>query len=667
MDGVPNISFPPIKPGTTFVYEFPIRQKGTYWYHSHTNLQEQKGLYGAIVIEPSENKRQTDLDHVILLSDWTTENPSSIIKTLKSGSEWYSLKKGSGQSIFGAAKVKKLGNYFTRELQRMPPMDIADVAYDYFLVNGKPESSLHATQGKTIRLRIINGSATTYFFLEFAGGDMQIVSSDGQDVVPLSQKRFLIGVAETYDVIISLSKHGSFEFRATAHDGSGFSSTWIGSGPKHYAKDIPKPNLYHSMDMGNMGNIFALTPEGSLGMTDSMVKKGAFDKPGMMKMETMSGSMDMGKSHSGSMEMKMPSSQKALSVMAGSGKNFTSDFRFLAADVSSSKNLAANGMSPERPWPPYAKLRSIQPTSFAKGKPRRDIRLTLDGDMERYIWLLNKKTLSESDSIKINKGEVVRFIMINRTMMHHPMHLHGHFFRVINGQGDYSPLKHTVNVAPMATTVIEFDANESGDWFFHCHLLYHMKSGMARLIHYQDFNPPAEVLKVRPDLFKESWYFQGKAAILSNMTQGFLSISNTRNILNAKWEAGWHSVDEAQWEVTPTFERYINRFFSVFVGANSEGEKGDFDKTRGIAGFHYLLPLNIESQVWADSDGGARLLLEKELQLTPRLGLILETQYDSRDKLEGSAGLGYRIYKNIEFTVKWHSEYKWGAGLVVNF
>ena len=131
-------------------------------------------------------------------------------------------------------------------------------------------------------------------------------------------------------------------------------------------------------------------------------------------------------------------------------------------------------MSPSRPWPPYAKLRSIQPTAFDPGKPIREIRLTLDGDMERYVWLLNNKALSESYAIPIREGEVVRFIMINRTMMHHPMHLHGHFFRVLNGQGDYAPLKHTVDVAPMSTTVIEFYGNEFGDWFFHCHLLYHM-------------------------------------------------------------------------------------------------------------------------------------------------------------------------------------------------
>ena len=178
MDGVPFITQVPISPSTTFTYEFPIKQTGTYWYHSHTELQEQSGLYGSIVIE--DNAHSADRDYVVLLSDWTTDSPESVIKTLKRGSEWFSLEKGSSQSIFGAAKAGRLGDYFKRELQRMPPMDIADVAYDYFLSNGKPQQFLAAEKGETVRLRIINGSATTYFHLGYAGGKMTILSADGQ-------------------------------------------------------------------------------------------------------------------------------------------------------------------------------------------------------------------------------------------------------------------------------------------------------------------------------------------------------------------------------------------------------------------------------------------------------------------------------------------------------
>ena len=705
MDGVPNVSFPPIEPGTTFTYEFPIRQSGTYWYHSHTSLQEQSGVYGSIVIEPRQKGLQTDRDHVVLFSDWTDENPYQVLRTLKRGSEWYAIQKGSGQSILGAARLGMLGNYFKRELQRMPPMDISDVAYDLFLANGKPETSLSAKPGETLRLRIIDGSATTYFHLEFAAGPMTIVAADGLDVQPVKENRFLIGVAETYDVLIQVPAFGSYEFRATAHDGSGYASVWIGSGERHPAPDVPKPNLYHSMHHFSLKQVFSLTPAGTMGMPDREVEAGKFDKPGMMGMGSMDmtgmhgmESMDHGadaakmkmegmdhtshakasdRSHDAGMEMEHPTSpSKGMdsdhsmpipSLASRNGKKYGTDFGFLAADASASKNLAVDGMDPRRPWPPYVKLRAIKPTSLSKDKPVREIRLTLDGDMERYTWFLNNKPLSESDSILIREGEVARFIMINRTMMHHPMHLHGHFFRVINGQGDYAPLKHTVDVAPMSTTVIEFDANEFGDWFFHCHLLYHMKSGMARVVHYEGFTLDPQLAAVRPKLYKDSWYFWGQADVLSNMTEGFLMLSNTRNILTAEWEVGWQEVDDTEWEGIFTYDRYINRFFTILAGANLMGEEDDLDDTRGVLGFRYLLPLNVESRVWVDTDGGGRFNLGRSFELTPRLALLGEVEYDTHDEWEGSVGLSYMVHQYFSLVGQWHSEYGIGGGLQIRF
>ena len=584
MDGVPYISFPPIEPGTTFTYEFPIRQSGTYWYHSHSGLQEQRGVYGSIVIEPRHSEQRADTDHVVLLSDWTTEDPHAVLRTLKRGSEWYAVEKGSGQSILGAARVGLLGDYFTRELQRMPPMDIADVAYDYFLANGQPETAINAAGGERVRLRIINGSATTYFHVEYAGGAMSIVSADGLDVQPVEVRRLLIGVAETYDVLIDIPHDGAYELRATAHDASGYASVWLGSGQKFAASDMPYPNLYQNMHHGSETSIWALTPAGTMGMPDRLVESGQFDRPGMMGMQSMSmgtehsaghgtgtatgsGGMhtdktsahsghqqsgtDMGEAHDMETMEKTEASGQAMHAGTANnrkGKKYGKDFGFLAPDVSSREALAAEGMGTERPWPPYGKLRSLQPTAFDPDRPVREIRLTLDGDMERYVWFLNNKALSESDIIRINAGEVVRFIMINRTMMHHPMHLHGHFFRVINGQGDHAPLKHTVDVAPMSTTVIEFAADEFGDWFFHCHLLYHMKSGMARFIHYDGYQPDPAVAAVQSNLFKDSWYAWGQADVLSNMTEGALTLSDTRNIFQAQWEAGWQHVDGTEWE-----------------------------------------------------------------------------------------------------------------------
>jgi CopA family copper-resistance protein len=677
MDGVPYISFPPIKSGETFTYEFPIRQSGTYWYHSHTRLQEQRGVYGSIVIEPPQNRHRADRDHVIVLSDWTDDNPHEVLRTLKRGSEWLTMQKGSSQSIIGAMRLGMLGDYFKRELQRMPPMDIADVAYDRFLANGKPESFLSASAGETVRLRIIDGSATTFFHLEFAGGPMTIISADGQDVEPVKQERFLIGVAETYDVLVHIPANGAYELRATAHDGSAYTSVWIGSGEKHPAKDVPKPNLYHAMMKLSLSRVFALTPSGAMGMTGGKVKAGAFDKPGMMMGmgEMDMGSMDMDMKemegmkheHGKAMEKSGRASMAMPSPVSRTGKKYTTDFRPLASDVSSSKNLAVDGMDPGRPWPPYDKLRSPESTALPKGKPIREIRLTLDGDMERYIWLLNNKPLSESDDILIKKGEVVRFIMINRTMMHHPMHLHGHFFRVINGQGDHAPLKHTVNVAPMSTTVIEFDANEFGDWFFHCHLLYHMKSGMARVVHYEDYTLDPALAAIRPRLYKENWYAWVEADALSNMTQGFATLSDTRNIFTAEWEVGWEGVDKTEWETILTYDRYINRFLTLFAGADLIGESDEFEEERGIFGIHYLLPLNVETRAWVDTDGGARVILDKSFELTPRLTLFGGSEYDTHDLWEGRVGLSYTLSKNISLVGQWHSDYEWGGGLQIRF
>ncbi|MBU2590776.1 MAG: multicopper oxidase domain-containing protein, partial [Nitrospinae bacterium] len=244
-----------------------------------------------------------------------------------------------------------------------------------------------------------------------------------------------------------------------------------------------------------------------------------------------------------------------------------------------------------------------------------------------------------------------------------PMHLHGHFFRVINGQGDYAPLKHTVDVAPMSTTVIEFDANELGDWFFHCHLLYHMEAGMTRVVHYDGFTLPPQLEAIRPKLYKDSWNFWGQANLLSNMTDGFMTISNTRNILTAEWEAGWQNVDNTEWEKVFTWDRYINRFFTVFAGADLMGVNDDIDDTRTLLGIRYLLPLNLESRTWIDSDGGARFNLEKSFELSPRLALIGEAQYDTHNTWEGGTSLSYMVSKDFSIIGQWHSDYAFGGGL----
>jgi hypothetical protein len=349
-----------------------------------------------------------------------------------------------------------------------------------------------------------------------------------------------------------------------------------------------------------------------------------------------------------------------------SARPFGGRFGLAEADVASRPNLASEG-GPERPTTPYALLKSVKSTRPPKNAPLREIRLTLDGDMKRYTWFLNNKPLSESDNILVKKGEVVRFIMINRTMMHHPMHLHGHFFRVINGQGDNAPLKNVVDVPPMSTTVIEFYSDEVGDWLFHCHLLYHMKSGMTRMIHYEDFVPSPDVAAIRHKFYKDPFYFYGRADVLSTMTEGTITLTNSRWEFKSGWEVGWESVDKTDWEGLVTVDYHVNRFTSFFTGVDFFGEGSSGEETRGILGLHYLMPLNFESSIWQDNDGGQRFMLEKEFELTPRIGLHGEVEYDTHEQWEGKVGLSYLINKEFSILANWHSEYGIGFGLQLRF
>ena len=309
----------------------------------------------------------------------------------------------------------------------------------------------------------------------------------------------------------------------------------------------------------------------------------------------------------------------------------------MGADASSRADMAMDGME-ARPWPPYDALRATRLTGFAPEKPVREVRMTLDGDMERYVWFLNGRALSESDDIHVREGEIVRFILINRTMMHHPMHLHGHFFRVVNGQGARSPLKHTVDVAPMSTTVIEFDAVEPGDWFFHCHLLYHMMNGMARVVHYEDFALDRRWLPSAPGCTADEWHAMGRADLLSSMTEGFLMLSSTRTTLTADWEFGWQGVRWHEWETLVTGSRYINSFWSVFAGVDLIGAGNEPGQPAPSSASARCYPSIL-------SCGPGRLRRRRPRQarealpLTPRLEISGAVRYDTHDLWEGQAGL----------------------------
>ncbi|MEX2578770.1 MAG: multicopper oxidase domain-containing protein [Verrucomicrobiales bacterium] len=714
MDGVPFISFPPIEPMTTFTYRFPIRQTGTYWYHSHSELQEEKGHYGVIVIHPKKPRYRVDHDVPVMFSDWTDESTHEVAKTLRRGSEWYSIKKGSAISLLEAANYGMLDQYFQREMMRMPEMDISDVWYPSFLVNGREEMFIDAKPGEVVRLRLVDGAASTFFYGEFARGPMTIVSADGQAVEPVKHDRLLVGVAETYDVLLTVPPDGgAWEFRCTAHDASGHASIWIGDrdGERHHAPDVPVPNLYYSMGRPTLEKIFALTPAGSMGMPDRKVDAGTFDTPGMtmnmdmeemMKgkstaerkrmMKTMGGGMkEKNAINSGlageppheekprpGMGMSLPSETGAMDGMDhGEGRHGDGQMPTMnmspriggpveGTHFKNGREMVVDALNPKRPLPPYPKLRAVHSTAPDPSKPVREIRLTLDGDMDRFVWLLNNKPLSASDQIYIRKGEVVRFVMINRTMMYHPMHLHGQFFRVINGQGDRSPLKHTVTVTPMATTVFEFEANEVGDWFFHCHLLYHMHNGMARVVHYESFTPDPETQAVRHKIYQPEIYSYGFADLMSHMTEGEMEVTSVRHSAMVSWEIGWGEVEETEYEIDVTANYFHDRFLSLFAGVQLTNEH-IYPDGRAIFGYRYPIPFLIETFGWVDSEGEFRFGAEKAYPITDRLHAFGEVEYDTRGGWEWSAGLEFMAAKHFSLIGNYHSEFGAGGGLSVRF
>lgn len=584
-DGVPHVTTPPILPGQTHTFEFKLRHAGTYWYHSHTHLQEQLGVYGSIVVEPRGGEPvPADREHVVVLSDWTNENPDEVQRTLARGSDYYGLKKGNAQSIFGAWKQGALRDYFDREWTKMPPMDVSDVAYDAFLINGQRTSHLKAKPGERVRLRVINAGAATYFYLKWAAGPVTIVAADGPPVEPVKVDRLFMAIAETYDLIVTVPPSGAWEFRATAQDGSGHASLFIGDGPEHAADDPPKPNVYTMDEM-------------------------------------------------------------------------------LDAALAEQEDDPRAAVNLPRPGTPYRLLRATENTAPSASLPVREVTMRLTGDMSRYVWSFDGKTVTEDAIVPVKRGELFRLELVNDTMMHHPIHLHGHFFRVINGQGARSPLKHTVDIPPMGRRTIEFETNEPGDWMFHCHILYHMMSGMARIFSYQESG-----VEHMPHLGEHShdmWHFWGAASLQSHMSDGMLTLMNARNDLLLNWEIGWGNVDDTQYEVDAVYQRYFNADLQAFLGARLTNDEDA--ENRAILGFNYRMPLLVWASVSLDSEGDARITMAKRLQLTSRLSVFGRVEYDTNTEWEWTAGAEYTLSKPLSLILQHHSDYGLGAGLSVRF
>ena len=502
MDGVPGLSFPGIAPGATFTASFPVRQAGTYWYHSHSGLQEQLGHYGPIVIDPAgADPVAYDREHVVVLSDHSATAPDAIFRRMKVDSGYYDYQ---GQTLAGlaAARDQTLAERLRWGKMRMSPTDISDATgavYSY-LVNGHgPRDNWTAlfAPGERVRLRIVNASAMTIFNVRIPGLAMTIVQADGQDVRPVEVDEFQIGVAETYDAIV-VPGDRAYTLVGESSDRSGMARATLAPRPGMAAAVPPlrKRPLATMRDMG-MGAMAPPAPRGMDPTAEQNASSRLADAPAPMP-AMVHGGMDHG-SMAGTDHSAMDHGETGHGMM----DHGTMDHGGMAMrDFADAPGVARNpgvqtiaAMPVDRMGDPgqglgdaghrvltYRQLVALAPNPDTR-PPSRALAIHLTGNMERYMWSFDGIKMSDTMApFPFRLGERVRVTLVNDTMMAHPIHLHGHLFELATGHGDHAPRKHTVVVQPGGTATWDLTADNPGDWAFHCHLLYHMHAGMMRTV-----------------------------------------------------------------------------------------------------------------------------------------------------------------------------------------
>ncbi len=668
-DGVPYLTTPPIEPGHTLKYEFAIKQSGTYWYHGHTMLQEQVGVFGAFVIHPKQKTIEYDKELVLMLSDWTNEKPMKVLRNLKRGTEWYNYRKGTSTPLNKVIKEGALGAQFNFWKQRMEGADIADIYYPAFLINGKQSIEYPEFKaGEKVRLRIVDGGASTNFWITFGGGNPTLISADGIDVLPVQKDNIFIAIAEAYDFIVTVPENGKIEFKITAQDGSGAASAFLGSGAALKAPSVPKPDKIAmmkkmaKMDMKMGAHALKFKPK----------KDERFEmkkRYGMqMKEMDMAGSNKTGDTTEPAKDNKMEMKKE-------------DDLTDIKRSNSEMDTVKMEGMDNYSEYN-YNFLKSPVKTNYGNDIPVKNILLNLTGNMQRYIWSMNGVPLSEADKIKIEGNQVTRITLNNLTMMHHPMHLHGHFFRVINKNGDYSPLKHTVNIPPMQQVTIEFYGNEYGDWFFHCHVLYHLMGGMARVLSYgTPRDPRMKEFPVKTIVAETNRYYSwGMLDAASNAMVLNLTTSNIRNQFNVSVEYGWNKNLEAE----VTYEYYLHDYLRVFGGVNIENEipksLNDFNTT-AVAGIRYLTPYLFSLDARIDNELRPRISIGRSIMVFPKFSVFGYYEYqidfgavntlpENKNYLSEvvwSAGAEYMLSRDFSLVASYDNRFGAGGGLTIRF
>lgn len=474
-DGVPGISFDGIKPGETFTYRFPIRQSGTYWFHSHTGFQEQEGMYGSIVIDPKTPENFSyDRDHVVVLSDMHNDSGQTILHNLKKSSDYYNYNQRTAADFLSDVSQNGLGATLRDRANwgdmRMMPTDIADVSGYTLLVNGRNASQNWTglfKPGEKVRLRFINASAMTYFDVRIPGLKMRVVQADGNDVDPVAVDAFRIAVAETYDVIVEPKEERAYTVFAESMSRSGYARGTLAP-RKGMEAAIPPMSPRPLLTMADMGMAHQGMAHGTMdsGSTAHDGQRGTAATPEKAGMD-----------HA-MMEHAMPGRDTAKHEMAGHDMPDTDN-------TSDPFYAPGSGLTPKAPnggkFLSYDDLKAAKPL-YEHRPSTREVELRLTGNMERYFWSINGVKYSDADPIRLQYGERVRFKFVNETMMTHPMHLHGMWSILDTGKGQWDPVKHVVSIAPGKTVYTETEVDAPGEWAFHCHLMYHMGTGMFRKI-----------------------------------------------------------------------------------------------------------------------------------------------------------------------------------------
>lgn len=541
MDGVPGVTFQGIKPDTTFQYRFPVRQNGSYWYHSHSGLQEQVGVYGPLVIHPQDpDPVQYDRDYVVMLSDWTFDDPHHVMGRLKKMGDYYNYQRRTLKDVLhpeSGTRREALRTKLAWDRMRMMQSDIADVgatAYTYLMNGLHPAGNWTGlfTPGERVRLRFINGSAMSIFNIRIPGLAMQVVAADGQNVQPVVTDEFQISTAETYDVVVTPTEDRAFTVMAESIDRSGFASGTLAprAGLRAAIPALRKPPKLSMIDMGmdhgdmevgtstnddskqnspdhntmnhgamNLGNL-PQSDADLAGMDHSTMDHSGMNHGSMPSRDADRARMDHSTmDHSAMNHDSMPEDDTGMEGMGHDGHDMGGNTGPVIARHGPDQHGAGNagiaavqrnrlgergiGLEDvEHRVLVYTDLKRLA-NDFDDRPAVRELELHLTGHMERYMWSFDGVQFHEVDGpIEFNFGERLRLTLVNDTMMNHPIHLHGMWLEIENGHGREIPRKHTINVMPASRVSMLINADAKGRWAFHCHLLYHMEMGMFRVV-----------------------------------------------------------------------------------------------------------------------------------------------------------------------------------------